>query len=49
MARDTAAERRLKELGWAVVVVWECELANVYLRDSLAIKLKDRISLNEGR
>jgi len=27
-ARDAANQAKLRELGWRVLVVWECELAN---------------------
>jgi DNA mismatch endonuclease (patch repair protein) len=27
--RDSESEKRLKELGWRVVVLWQCETANV--------------------
>lgn len=36
-ARDDGDLRRLKESGWAVIVVWQCELND---RDALAAKLK---------
>ena len=37
MARDARAERQLKELGWQVMVVWECETLDM-------VKVLDRLS-----
>jgi len=38
--RDTAAERALKDLGWEVLVVWECETRDV---GALRAKLRSAI------
>ena len=37
--RDTRNEAALKELGWNVVTIWECELANVKKCEDLANRL----------
>ena len=29
VARDKANEKKLKELGWKVIVIWECETKNL--------------------
>lgn len=34
-ARDRLHRRRLKQLGWTVFVVWECEVASPELADRL--------------
>lgn len=36
--RDNACEKELRELGWDVLVVWECETRNLEL---LELKLRD--------
>jgi DNA mismatch endonuclease (patch repair protein) len=38
--RDRRARRRLRALGWNVIVVWECELKQP---DRLAAKLKNAL------
>lgn len=35
--RDLRNQRRLRRLGWAVFVIWECELANM---DRVAAKIR---------
>ena len=37
-ARDKAVVRRLKELGWRVVVVWECRLLTNPLRQAQRVR-----------
>lgn len=36
-ARDEESQRRLRELGWAPLVVWECEIAD---RERLAERIR---------
>lgn len=33
--RDIEAERKLTELGWKVITVWECELKNRSIQETL--------------
>ena len=40
--RDKDCENRLREIGWSVLVVWECETKNLALLES---KLRDFMSL----
>ncbi len=40
LARDARVEQELKESGWRVIVVWECELRDM---DALAVSLSRRI------
>lgn len=41
VARDVAHRRQLQELGWAVEVVWECEISDDRLNELVA-NLKSR-------
>jgi DNA mismatch endonuclease (patch repair protein) len=36
--RDIENQRRLHELGWDVLVIWECELQN---KDALTVRIKN--------
>ncbi len=40
--RDKAAQTALQELGWKVVIIWECETKNI---DSLTRQLKREFTL----
>ncbi len=40
-ARDTANQRTLLNLGWDVLVLWECELKD---QDQLSLRLKNFLS-----
>lgn len=42
-ARDARSEAVLREAGWNVVVIWECELANLKKIESLAARLSSLI------
>lgn len=42
VARDGEASAALQELGWTVLIVWECELKN---EAELENRLRDRFSL----
>ncbi len=43
LARDTRQEAELKELGWSVLVIWECET-----RDVKAVERQLSASVNSG-
>ena len=45
--RDGKAQKELTELGWSVLVIWECELRNKEQFDSTIIKTQKRIK-NDG-
>ncbi|MCW3835045.1 very short patch repair endonuclease [Sphingomonas canadensis] len=45
VARDAAAYAALGELGWQVIVVWECELKN---EAALERSLRDRFTLPDN-
>lgn len=40
--RDRMNERRLRELGWNLIVVWECELRRSEFLENLADKIRGR-------
>lgn len=44
VARDALVERTLRESGWRVIIVWECELRDM---DVLALSLSRRIRNEE--
>ena len=39
--RDRNTEKQLKELGWNLIVVWECELKNEGFLEALPGKIKE--------
>ena len=41
VARDRNTEKQLNELGWNLIVVWECELKKVGFLEALQIKIKN--------
>ena len=41
MVRDQIASRALRQLGWRVLIVWECELKKI---DKLGRKLQRAIA-----
>jgi len=43
--RDRRNQKELKQCGWKVIVVWECELRNL---DRLATRLKSAITASEA-
>lgn len=40
--RDRNTEKQLKELGWNLIVVWECELKKEGFLEALPDKIKER-------
>lgn len=42
--RDKKTERQLKELGWNLIVVWECELKKEGFLETLPDKIKAHIN-----
>ncbi|MDR1067010.1 MAG: very short patch repair endonuclease [Clostridiales bacterium] len=47
MERDRLNEAALKQLGWRVVIVWECEIKKSKI-DALKTKLKNALSLDHS-
>ena len=45
VARDRDTERRLKELGWKLIVIWQCELKNDGFLETLPSKIKEHKDL----
>ena len=39
--RDRNTEKRLKELGWRLIVIWQCELKNAGFLETLPDKIKE--------
>lgn len=39
--RDEKNIKRLQELGWSVVVIWECQLSNCEALDGLALQISN--------
>ena len=39
--RDEKTEKQLKELGWNLIVIWECELKKEGFLEALPDKIKD--------
>ena len=35
-ANDTTAEKKLKEVGWTIIKIWECELKRSFLEETLS-------------
>lgn len=46
MTRDNERYQELKELGWYIIIVWQCELKNVKMRDERLFLLTKQISNN---
>ncbi len=44
VARDRKTERQLKDQGWNLIVVWQCELKNEGFLETLPDKIKERKS-----
>lgn len=44
VARDKENIRQLKEAGWKIITVWECELSNVEKIDGLKERLLNELS-----
>lgn len=44
--RDLLHKRQLRELGWRVLVVWECEMSNI---QQVATRVRDFLRMQEGR
>lgn len=44
--RDIENQRRLAELGWRVLVVWECELSDL---EGTAMKVREFLNEKQGR
>lgn len=44
--RDSRKNIELKKLGWNIIIVWQCELRNVKVREQRLIKLAEEIKLN---
>lgn len=40
-ARDRLVQTQLQELGWGVLVVWECEARDVFALENLVRRLKE--------
>ena len=45
--RDIRDQEKLKELGWHVIVVWECELSDKIKRKERLGSLVKEIKMNE--
>lgn len=43
--RDKKEQEQLKQLGWKVIVIWQCELKNSTLRYERFERLKSELSL----
>ena len=43
-ARDAATYARLRELGWTVLVIWECEINTISKRELMLPDLYDRLA-----
>lgn len=41
VARDRVTERRLKELGWKLIVIWQCELKKNGFLEALPDKIRE--------
>ena len=41
VARDKRTEQELKALGWKVIVLWECEIFNLSILESLLFSIKN--------
>lgn len=39
--RDQQTEQKLKELGWKLIIVWECELKDMAFLETLPQKIKN--------
>ena len=46
-ARDAGDCNRLRELGWAVLVIWECETKDANLASRLRVFLEPKASFEE--
>lgn len=46
VSRDRINLRRLKRMGWSVLVVWECRIANA---EALRIRLADFLIKRQNR
>lgn len=46
VSRDERVRSQLEELGWRVLVVWECELANAAKIKETAVRIADSIRNN---
>ena len=45
VARDAAAEQAMRDAGWRVVTIWECETRK---EDSLAVRLAEVVGLEDA-
>jgi len=45
--RDKKVQETLKEIGWKVIVIWECQLRNQELLKQTLSKVINRIKMNE--
>ena len=41
VARDKRTEQELKTLGWKVIVLWECDISNFFILESLPYLIKN--------
>ena len=44
--RDRRQEEQLRPLGWSVLVIWQCEMADL---ETLAVRLQDFLGSREAR
>ncbi|MDR1717000.1 MAG: DNA mismatch endonuclease Vsr [Prevotella sp.] len=44
--RDYRKNAELEELGWNIIIIWQCELKNVKLKEQRLSKLENEIKLN---
>jgi len=44
MARDQSNQAELKDLGWRVIVLWECEIAKITDREDRLDRLANKIA-----
>ena len=44
--RDTINHKKLKQNGWAVLIIWECELRPSRIKDTLNLSLLESIRTN---
>lgn len=47
--RDKAERQQLEEMGWRVIVVWECEISNKKKREERLAALAEEISAGEDK
>jgi len=46
--RDKKNEKLLKDMGWKVIIVWECELSTIDKRENTLLELTSKIIPSRG-